>query len=75
MHVRISTLLLCKFLTRKNSEVDKFLVIHQNFRYQIFLLALANVVPATVHQCFFLSKNCIYHTVFVSCKCTELVSE
>ena len=37
------------FLTRENTDkIDGFLVIHQNFPYQIFLLAITNVAPATV---------------------------
>ena len=31
-----------------NDEIDEFLVFHQNFPYQIFLLAIANVKLATV---------------------------
>ena len=39
----------CRFLLRENiDKIDKFLVIHQNFPNQVFLLAIANVVPATV---------------------------
>ena len=62
-----------KFLTRKNSnKIYEFLVIHQNFPYQIFLLAIVNVALATVLSIFDSSKfsRCqfslvkkLYHTV------------
>ena len=45
-----------KFLTREILKKLKFLAIHQNFPYQIFLLATANVAPATVSSIFYLSS-------------------
>ena len=53
MHVHASTLLPCKFLTREN--IDEVFG-DSSFPYQIFLLAIADVVPATVCQYFPLSK-------------------
>ena len=38
-----------KFLTKENIyEIDKILVINQTFLYQLFIIAMAYVVPATV---------------------------
>ena len=42
---------------RENIDnIDKFLMIHQNFPYQIFLLAIANVTKATDLAIFYSSK-------------------
>ena len=37
-------------------KINKFLMIHQNFSYQIFLLATANVAKATDLVIFYSSK-------------------
>ena len=47
----------CKFLMRENiDKIDEFLVIYQNFPYQIFLLAITDVAPTTVSSIFYLSN-------------------
>ena len=42
-------------ITENNDEIVKSIVIHQNFPYQIFPLAIANVELATVLSIFYLS--------------------
>ena len=44
-------------MTRENiDEISKFLVIHQNVPYQIFLLAIANVMLGTDLSIFYFSN-------------------
>ena len=46
-----------QFLMRENiDKIDEFLVSHQNFPYQIFLLAMASVALATVLLIFYFSQ-------------------
>ena len=42
------------------NEIDEFLMVHQSFLYQIFLLGIANVVLATVLSIFSPIKNLHY---------------
>ena len=44
-------------------NIDKFLVIHQNFPYQIFPLAITNVALATDHQ-YFIHWICLNSSIF-----------
>ena len=48
-------------------EIDEFLMIHQNFPYKIFLLAIANVMLTTISSIFYSAhKLAILQCHFVS---------